>query len=240
MCALESESRAEVSPFEGEHRCSPPLDSRQRDSPARAGRSLPSRPSRRRSRLLVLEALEERTLLSTFTVNSIGDSGIGSGNSGDLRYVITQADQTQGNNTITFDVTGTITLNSALPDLNNATGRTDVEGPGPDNLTVTGAGSFDQNPFRVFTVDPDAVVDLVGLTITGGYAGVGGGIYNQGVLTVSDATITGNFTADYLGYPSAGAGIANVGTLSIANSTISGNTASDSPAVASSTTPAAR
>ena len=50
--------------------------------------------------------------------------------SGDLRYVITQADQSAGDNTIDFAVTGTITLNSALPDLSNTTGLTDIEGPG--------------------------------------------------------------------------------------------------------------
>ena len=79
------------------------------------------RPRRR----LSVEALEDRALLSTiWTVNSLGDAGTGSGLSGDLRYVITQADQMTGDNTINFSVTGTITLNSALPDLSN-TDRTD-------------------------------------------------------------------------------------------------------------------
>ncbi len=83
-------------------------------------------------RRLTLEPLECRSLLSltTWTVNSLGDAGTGSGTSGDLRYVITQADKTAGNNTINFSVTGTITLNSALPDLSNTTGLMDIEGPG--------------------------------------------------------------------------------------------------------------
>ena len=81
---------------------------------------------------MTLEPLEGRALLSltTSSVNSLGDSGTGTGTSGDLRYVITQADQTTGDNTINFSVTGTITLNSALPDLSNTTGVTDIEGPG--------------------------------------------------------------------------------------------------------------
>ena len=54
------------------------------------------------------------------------------GLSGDLRYAITQADQTTGDNTINFSVTGTIWLNSVLPDLNNKTGKMDIEGPGAD------------------------------------------------------------------------------------------------------------
>jgi len=194
----------------------------QRDT--RIGELSPRRRSRGR---WMLEVLEDRTLLSLFTVNSLGDSGTGSGNSGDLRYVINQVDSTSGDNTINFSVTGTISLSSALPDLSNTTGLTDIEGPGAANLTV--AGSFNElRPFRIFTVDPNADANLVGLTITGGLAGSGGGIYNAGTLTVTNSTISGNGTEDSLGYPSAGAGIANVGTLTVANSTIDGNMAADS------------
>jgi hypothetical protein len=85
---------------------------------ARRGKASGTIPHRHRGRRsLLVEGLEHRTLLSTFTVNSLGDTGSGSGTSGDLRYCITQADATTGDNTINFSVTGTITLNSALPDL---------------------------------------------------------------------------------------------------------------------------
>src|SRR5271166_5966384 len=114
-----------------------------------------SRPRHRHHsrRRLTLEPLEGRALLSstTWTVNSLGDSGTGSGTSGDLRYVITQADQTTGNNTINFAVTGTITLESALPDLSNTTGLMDIEGPGATSLTV--ARSIPGTFFGVFTVE---------------------------------------------------------------------------------------
>ena len=105
----------------------------------RTGRGSAARPPHRsHRRRLTLEPLEGRALLSltTWTVNSLGDTGTGSGTSGDLRYVITQADQTPGDNTINFAVTGTITLNSALPDLSNTTGLMDIEGPGASSLTV--------------------------------------------------------------------------------------------------------
>ena len=49
--------------------------------------------------------------LTTWSVNSLGDTGTGSGQSGDLRDVITQADKTTGDNTINFRVAGMITLN---------------------------------------------------------------------------------------------------------------------------------
>src|SRR5262249_736265 len=51
------------------------------------------------------ESLEPRVVLSTFTVNSTGDSGTGSGNTGDLRYCITQANADKQANTIVFDST---------------------------------------------------------------------------------------------------------------------------------------
>ena len=68
-------------------------------------------------------------------VGLVGDTGAGTGTTGDLRYAITQADQTTGDNTINFSVTGTITLSSALPDLSNTTGLTDIEGPGASKVT---------------------------------------------------------------------------------------------------------
>jgi hypothetical protein len=176
---------------------------------------------------------------STWTVNSLGDTGAGTGNAGDLRYVITQADKTQGDNTINFAVTGTITLNSALPDLSNTTGLMAIEGPGANNLTVNG-----NNEGTVFTVDANTQAELAGLTITGGdSAVVGGGIENSGILTVSSCVITGNSAVDNGGGINnnygkltvvtstvtdnscayLGAGIASSGTVTISNSTISSN-----------------
>jgi len=75
---------------------------------------------------------------------------------------------------------------------------------------------------RVFSIAEGITVTLIGLTITGGYVDDnGGGIFNQGTLTVIDCTITNNFAES-------GGGIYNhnTGYLIVSDgSTISKNTA---------------
>ena len=184
--------------------------------------------SRRR---LAFDPLEGRALLSltTWTVNSLGDAGTGSGTSGDLRYVITQADQTTGNNTINFAVTGTITLNSALPDLSNTTGLTDIEGPGSASLTVARNSASGTPDFRIFTVDTNAIVKFVGLTIAGGLSDTdGGGIFNTGTVTLIDSTVSDNSTS-VLGVWTnfGGGGIYNSGAMTLTDSTVIGNSTTE-------------
>jgi len=176
---------------------------------------------------LTLEPLEGRALLSltTWTVNSLGDSGTGTGTSGDLRYVITQADQTSGDNTINFGVTGTITLNSALPALSNTTGVTDIEGPGATSLTVARSSASGTPDFGVFTVNSSVTASLTGLTISNGRATSGGGIYNAGTLTVSDSTLDYD-SASNPSYSGGGGGIYNAGMLTLSDSTLDYNSAS--------------
>ncbi len=59
---------------------------------------------------LVAEQLEERILLSSFTVANLNDSGNGS-----LRQAITNANANAGADNIVFDVSGTIQLTSRWP-----------------------------------------------------------------------------------------------------------------------------
>ena len=80
-------------------------------------------PSRFRPRL---EILENRSLLSHCTVSVLTDTG----EKGDLRYCITQA---ADGDTISFKVSGTISLTRALPALTHSIS---IEGPEPDTLTV--------------------------------------------------------------------------------------------------------
>src|SRR5262245_33097369 len=71
---------------------------------ARATRTIRRAPASRRHRPS-LQVLEDRVLLSGFIVDRLGDAGSGSGNSGDLRYCINQANGNNQANTIGFDST---------------------------------------------------------------------------------------------------------------------------------------
>jgi CSLREA domain-containing protein len=117
--------------------------------------------------------------------------------------------------TITFSVSGTITLGSTLPSI--AGGGLAIDGGG--TITVSGDGKG-----RVLETDSDADVTLENITISGGLGSLGGGIYNAGVLTVTGSTISGNEVTGF----SRGGGIynADTGTLRVTRSTISRNVAS--------------
>jgi hypothetical protein len=189
-----------------------------------------------------LEALEDRSLPSTFTVINIGDAGAGSGSQGDLRYCINQANAFPGADFIRFAsrLKGTIELGSELAITDNLT----INGPGADDLTVSG-----DNATRVFHVSgASTVVAMSGMTIADGEVNtvtfsdyntgygpvtVGGGILNDAArLTLSQMTFCGN-RADGPDLPhdnsdGAGGAIANVhgGQLTVSRSTFIGNIAS--------------
>src|SRR5262245_53570360 len=149
--------------------------------PARAARR-PSAPRSLRPAVRPrLEALEDRSLPSTFTVLNLADAGDGS-----LRAAVAAANAHAGADTIEFrpGLTGTIALTGG--ELAITDGLT-VEGPGADRLTVSGGGTS-----RVFDIGGGAAVTLAGLTVADGLAGQGGGIDNAGVLTLSHCVLSGN------------------------------------------------
>ena len=95
-------------------------------------------------------ALEDRTLLSTFTVNNTADTTAAAGIACARRSA--RRIRTAGDDTITFDSTvfntpQTITLTGGQLELSDTTGTETITGPAA-GVTVSGGG-----PSRVFQVD---------------------------------------------------------------------------------------
>jgi hypothetical protein len=173
----------------------------------------------RRTRLQV-EALEDQTTPSTFTVVNLDDSGIGS-----LRQAILDANIAAGADAIHFahGLSGPIALTSGQL---NITDSLTIEGPGADLLAVSGSQQS-----RVFRISGGATVTIAALTITDGRAvgapGEGGGILNVGsalaldrVNVVNNQAVGGATLAD-----ARGAGVANTvgGTLTVVDCLFTGN-----------------
>src|SRR5262249_41245776 len=94
-----------------------------------------------------------------------------------------------------------------------------VLGPGASSLTVRRDTGGD---YRIFTIDGGPNILLQGMTIANGSqpSGAGGGINNNGgILTVTNAVITGN--SSYYG-----GGVFNGGTLTLMDSIVRANSAS--------------
>lgn len=192
--------------------------------------------------------------LMSLTVNSTADKvdanegdGVCETASGNaectLRAAIQEANALGGVEAITVPA-GNYTLTLANPDPVSiaapsfdtddfaATGDLDVRA----NVSIIGAGAaqtvIDAGGIdRVFEIDPgdDGIhVTLEGVTIRGGTTdgGNGGGIYNNGRLTVSDSVVTGN-TASDPDDARAGGGIYTNGPMSLVNVVISENSADD-------------
>jgi predicted outer membrane repeat protein len=161
---------------------------------------------RRQSARPRFDRLEERTLLSTWTVTDSSDNPT---DTGSLRYAILNE---PSGTTINFapSVSSPITLtHGAL----NITANLDIEGPGADILAVDG-----NHGSTVFMTRPGVTATIAGLTIADGKASQGGGILNKGTLTVEGCTIANNSA------PSGqGGGILNKGTLTLTDSTVANN-----------------
>ncbi|MBV5309383.1 choice-of-anchor Q domain-containing protein [Chromatium okenii] len=138
---------------------------------------------------------------ATFTVTNLSDRGPGS-----LRQAVIDANAQAGADTIKFasGVTG------SLPIVNTIKITDDLElvGPGADQITVSGIGA------TLFQTNATATVTISKLKLTDGW----NSIENQGKLTVSDCTISGNDSSGIYN---------NKGSISLTvnNSTISGNSA---------------
>jgi hypothetical protein len=133
-----------------------------------------------------------------------------------MRYCVTKTNAEPGSDTITFSITGQINLTSPLPGL---TDDLVIAGPG-DTLVRIDAGQTG----RVLYLAAGITVEVSGVTLSGGSATKGGGIYNNGDLTLRNMTLTDN-ESEPIGGPAFGGGVYSVGKLLIDTSQIVGNRA---------------
>ncbi len=171
-----------------------------------------------------IEALEGRRLFTALVVTTVDDSVNHTGES--LRDAIVRA-----NSDLSTSVSDTITFLSSLNGDTIALSQGQLEigagDPGSGAITINGGNQITvsgANKSRVFEVDSGAQTVLTGLTISDGSSTTdtenGGGIENDGVMTVNDCTLSNLLAA------LAGGGIYNNGAMLVMNSTITGNSAS--------------
>ena len=133
---------------------------------------------------------------STDSTNDTGGAGIFNGDAGDLSL----DDCTVSNNTAAGDGGGL--FNGGTDILADCT----ISG---NSANVSGGGLFNY---------ANASMTVTDSTISGNWAGRGGGLRNEGTINVTACTISGN-SAEY------GGGVENYGTANVTACTISGNSA---------------
>ena len=140
----------------------------------------------------------------TLTVTSLADDNT----AGTLRSQIGNA---HSGDTITFSVTGTITLTQGQIEINT---NLAINGPGTTSLAISGGHSY-----SIFQIDSGATVTIANLTMQDGLGGANGGlISNSGSLTVNNSTLLMSTPSN-----GDGGGIYNTGTLTVTGSNFVGN-----------------
>jgi hypothetical protein len=168
----------------------------------------------------VLVCLYTQVQATNYVVINLNDSGANS-----LRAAITSANAdasatTNAPHVISFDIFGggTITLASDLPALDN---HITINGQA-EQITIAGGTGI-----RGFYINAGKTVVINNLVVQGANltSAFGGGIHNEGDLTLMYSTVKSN-TISGTGQ---GGGISNsgTGTLTLSNCTVSGNTSSN-------------
>jgi hypothetical protein len=145
----------------------------------------------------------------TFSVTSIADVGAGT-----LREGISQLCD---GGTIDFNIAGagphTITLTTGQLLIDKDLTITNTSG---ESVTVNGGGTS-----RILSIDTGKTTTIRNLTVSGGAptdAAGGGGILNNGTLSLINMTLSGSVSGNAIG-----GGVSNNSVLTVINSTISGN-----------------
>ena len=213
----------------------------------KSGRGTVEARKRRRWRMRpTVVVLEDRRLLSTFTVNNNASSGASARCPTRSAWRIQPGGRTRSCSSSFFNTPQTITLGGTQLELSTANESVTITGPAA-GVTVSGGGAS-----RVFQVDAGVTASISGLTITGGNDHrQGGGLDNFGTTTLTNCTVSGNSAYDGGGLyqrrhahadqlhrqrqlrhatprtsPTGAGGLYNGGTLTLTNCTVSGNTAS--------------
>ncbi len=184
-------------------------------------------------RRVLLETLEDRRLLATIIINTLGDDPT-IGGPVSIREAINQANPTAEADVIEFDSSlngETILLTRGQLEISHPL---TINGPGQGLLTIDA-----QQNSRLLNIEGASIdVDLSGLTITGGkttednqlfigpnlettYSGGGIRFLSDGTLTLIDSTVSGNSTT---GKVAAGGGIfSSDGSVMLTDSAVSNN-----------------
>ena len=160
--------------------------------------------------------LEDRRLLSTFTVTSTSDDG----SSNTLPWAVAQANAATTASSIEIELgssAATIALTNGQLELSNTKAAIAIyDGPGQGPVTISGGGVS-----RVIQIDSQVTATITGLTIANGSAnGNGGGVYDASgaTLELKDCTIESSSATGM------GGGLDSDGTATLTDCTISGNT----------------
>src|SRR4051794_6067260 len=114
----------------------------------------------------LIDTLEKRTLLSAYTAATESQ----------LIAAITAANGSAGADTITLDAGAKISLTAGLPDIAANSGGLSIVGNGD---TVERSSAAGTPGFRLFTIAAGTSLTLKNLTLQGGVAYTGGGIFNE-------------------------------------------------------------
>lgn len=157
-------------------------------------------------------ALAGPTQAAVYSVTNTNDSGPGS-----LRQIIADANAGSPPAFILLtNISGVIMLQTPLPVITAI--DTSIVGPGRNSVTVSGSGQA-----QIFNIAGDAIASISGLTIADGFTTNfgGGGILNNGTLTISNCLITRNHSS---GVP--GGGVFTANALTLVSSDVVSNLAS--------------
>lgn len=167
------------------------------------------------------------------TTNDTTDANAGNGLCADvsgncsLRAAIEEANALAGADTITVPVgMYRLTLGIQLPIV---TTDITIKGGGKVDTIIEANASPNTATYRVFEVDSAGSLSLDSLTVRHGrctgacnnVTTMGGGIFNNGTLTITNSAISNNSVSNM------GGGILNLNAITITNSTLSNNSAND-------------